>query len=175
MEIILLERVEKLGYIGDVVTVANGYGRNYLIPKKKGMRATKENIALFEQKKDDLLKHSADERQRAEALAAKLQGLTITLIRQAGESGLLYGSVSARDIAAAVSERGFSVKRQQVSIPTPIKTVGLHPIHILLHPEVLAQIAVAVALSEEEAAAHAEAASLLEIPPVESATADVDA
>src|SRR5580692_5107643 len=120
IELILLERVEKLGQMGQLVKVRPGYARNYLLPQKKAMRATKENLAYFETQR------------------AKLEGLIVVLIRQAGESGQLYGSVSSRDIADAVTAAGFTVDRQQIVLDRPIKTLGLHPVRAMLQPEVAA-------------------------------------
>ena len=155
MEVILMERIEKLGQMGDVVKVKPGFARNYLLPKKKALRATKENLAYFETQRTQLEAENLERRGEAEAVAAKLEGLSVTLIRQAGDSGQLYGSVNARDIAQAVEEAGISISRQQVSLDKVIKVLGLHPIRIRLHPEVVVTITTNVARSEEEAKAQA--------------------
>lgn len=151
MEVILLERIERLGQMGDVVNVKAGYARNYLLPKGKAMRATKGNLEHFEQQRVDLEARNLEQRQEAEAVAAKMQGVKIVLVRQASDTGQLYGSVSARDIAAALSEAGYHVNRQQVTLDRPIKTLGIHPVRIVLHPEVAVSIDCNVARSEAEA------------------------
>lgn len=151
MEVILLERVEKLGQMGQVVKVRPGFARNYLLPQKKALRATKENRAIFEQRRAQLETVNLQKRNEAEQVAQKMNGLSVVLIRQAGESGQLYGSVSARDIAAGVTEAGFTVTRGQVTLDKAIKTLGLHPVRVVLHPEVAVQVTVNVAQSAEEA------------------------
>jgi large subunit ribosomal protein L9 len=156
MEIILLERVEKLGQMGDVVNVKNGYARNFLLPRKKALRATKSNIGYFETQRQDLEARNLENKAEAEAVAGKMKGAKVVLIRQAGETGQLYGSVSARDIAAALSEDGFKVERSQVVLDRPIKILGLHEIRVVLHPEVLEMIEANVARSPEEAELQAQ-------------------
>lgn len=151
MEVILLERIEKLGQMGDVVKVKTGFARNYLLPEKKAMRATEENRKVFEEKRAQLETVNLELRTEAEAVAAKLDGFTVTLIRQAGEAGQLYGSVSARDIADAVTEGGFTVERSQVRLAPPIKSVGIHGVRVDLHPEVFVTVKANVARSLEEA------------------------
>lgn len=151
MELILLERIEKLGKMGEVVRVRPGYARNYLLPQKKAVRATEENRKRFEEQRAHLEALNAERRAEAEALAGPLQGLSIILIRQSGEAGQLYGSVSTRDIADAVSETGVKVRRQQVLLNAPIKAVGLYEVPIALHPEVSVTVKVSVARSREEA------------------------
>ena len=151
MQVILLERVEKLGQMGDVVTVKPGFARNYLLPRKKAMRATKENIAAFEQRRKQLEEENAARRSEAEKLAEKLNGMQVVVIRSAGETGHLYGSVNARDIAAAVSEAGFAIERSQVLMDHPVKSLGFHEFRIRLHPEVDAVVTVNVARTAEEA------------------------
>jgi large subunit ribosomal protein L9 len=151
MEVILLERVEKLGQMGQVVKVRPGFARNYLLPQKKALRATKENLAVFETRRAQLETVNLQKRSEAEQVAQKMNGLSVVLIRQAGESGQLYGSVSARDIATGVTEAGFSVIRGQVTLDKAIKTLGLHPVRVVLHPEVAVQVTVNVAQSAEEA------------------------
>jgi large subunit ribosomal protein L9 len=155
MDVILLERVEHLGQMGDVVHVKPGYARNYLLPRGKAVRATEANRKRFEEQRAQLEATNLERRSEAEAVATKLAGLVVILIRQAGESGQLYGSVSARDIADAVTEAGFTVLKQQVRLNQPIKSLGLHPIGIGLHPEVVVGIVVNVARSAEEAAVQA--------------------
>ncbi len=155
MEVILLERIAKLGELGDIVAVKPGYARNYLLPQKKALRATDENKEYFEREKASIEKTNLGKRSEAEQTAAGLDGQSFILIRQAGESGHLYGSVSARDIAAAATEKGFAVTRQQVEIDRPIKELGLHEAAIAPHPELTVIVTINVALSEEEAAAQA--------------------
>jgi large subunit ribosomal protein L9 len=152
MEVVLLERVERLGQIGDVVTVRPGYARNFLLPRKKALRATEENRRAVEERRTQLEADNLERKGEAEAVAAKMEGLTVYLERQAGESGQLYGSVNARDAAEEVSAAGFTVTRHQVALDRPIKALGLHPVRIDLHPEVAVTVAVNVARSEEEAA-----------------------
>ena len=151
MQVILLERIESLGQMGDVVTVKPGYARNYLLPQRKARRATKENLALFEQQRAQLEAENLERRSEAEKVGEKLDGLQIVLIRQAGESGQLYGSANARDIAEAVTEAGFTVGRAQVELNAVIKSLGLHPVKVRLHPEVVVTITANVARSEAEA------------------------
>jgi len=151
MEIILLERVEKLGQMGQVVKVRPGFARNFLLPQKKALRATKENLAIFETRRGQLEAANLDKRKEAEQVAEKMKGVSVVLIRQAGESGQLYGSVSARDIAVGVSEAGFTIVRGQVTLDKTIKTLGLYPVRVVLHPEVAVQVTVNVAQSAEEA------------------------
>jgi large subunit ribosomal protein L9 len=151
MEVILLERVEKLGQMGQVVKVRPGFARNYLLPQKKALRATKENLAIFEQQRAQLEAKNLSRRGDAEQVAAKLNGITVIVIRQAGESGQLYGSVTARDVAQAVTAAGFSVAKGQVTLDKAIKTLGLYPTKVRLHPEVSVQVTVNVAQSAEEA------------------------
>ena len=151
VDLILLERVEKLGQMGQIVKVKPGYARNYLLPQKKAMRATKENLAYFETQKAQLEAHNLERKSEAGEVGEKLDGLSVTLIRQAGESGQLYGSVAARDIAEAVTAAGFTVDKQQIVLQRPIKTLGLHPVRVMLHPEVGVTVTVNVAQSEEGA------------------------
>jgi large subunit ribosomal protein L9 len=151
IDLILLERVEKLGQMGQIVKVRPGYARNYLLPKKKALRATKENLAYFETQRAQLEANNLARKADATAVAEKLDGLFVVLIRQAGESGQLYGSVSSRDIADAVTEAGFTVDRHQIVLDTPIKTLGLHPVKVMLHPEVAVTVTANVAQSREGA------------------------
>ncbi len=151
MEVILLERVAKLGQMGEVVRVKDGFARNYLLPKGKALRATKENRTRFETMKVELEARNLEQKSEAQKIAEKLDGQSFTVLRQAAEGGQLYGSVSPRDLAALVSEKGFAVNRSQIALNTPIKTIGMHKVPITLHPEVEVSITVAVARSADEA------------------------
>ena len=151
MEVILLERVEKLGQMGDVVRVKPGFARNFLLPQKKALRATKENRERFEKQRAQLEAVNLKQRQEAQVIAKKMEGLSVVLVRQAGETGQLYGSVTARDIADAVIAAGFTITHRQVRIDRPIKTLGLVQTRVMLHPEVDVAVTVNVAKSEEEA------------------------
>ncbi len=151
MDVILLERIEKLGQMGDVVNVKPGFARNYLIPQRKAMRATKENLSYFESQRAQLEADNLARRQEAEAVAGKIDGLSVVIIRQAGDSGQLYGSVSSRDIADAVTEAGATIARGQVVLDRPIKALGIHGLRIRLHPEVSVGITCNIARSEAEA------------------------
>ncbi len=154
MDVILMERIEKLGQMGDVVSVKPGYARNFLLPQKKALRATKGNMARFEQERAQLEADNLKRREEAERIVKDLEGMTVTLVRQAGESGQLYGSVNSRDIAESVTEAGVTIDRKQVALTAVIKTLGLHPVRIQLHPEVSVEITANVARSEEEAEAQ---------------------
>ena len=151
VDVILLERVEKLGQMGEVVKVRPGYARNYLLPQKKALRATKENLAYFEKQRAQLEAQNLSRRADAEHVAKKLEGVSVVIVRQAGESGQLYGSVTARDIAEAVTQAGFTVSRSQVVLEKAIKTLGLYKQRVVLHPEVSVTVNVNVAQSLEEA------------------------
>ena len=151
MELILLQRVDKLGQMGDVVRVKPGYGRNFLLPQKKALRATKENRARFEEQRVQLEAQNLRRREEAERVAERVGGLSVVIIRQAGESGGLYGSVSARDIAEAATAGGLTVTRSQIVLGHPIKTLGLSQVRIVLHPEVSIPVTVNVARSPDEA------------------------
>jgi len=153
MQIVLLERIEKLGQMGDVVTVKDGFARNFLLPYKKALRATKQNLARFAKQRAQLEARNLALRTEAAAVAGKLDGLNVTLVRQAGEFGQLYGSVGAADIAKAIGAAGFSVNRRQILLQAPIKLLGVHRIRISLHPEVSVNVNVNVARSEAEAQA----------------------
>ncbi|QLH39642.1 MAG: 50S ribosomal protein L9 [Defluviicoccus sp.] len=155
MEIILLERIEHLGQMGDVVRVRPGYARNFLLPQKKAVRATDGNRKRFEEERAQLEATNLQRKAEAEAVATKLDGLVVVLIRQAGEAGQLYGSVSARDVAEAVTTAGFTVTRQQIRLGQPIKTLGLHKVAVGLHPEVAVSITVNVARTPDEAETQA--------------------
>jgi large subunit ribosomal protein L9 len=151
VDLILLERVEKLGQMGQIVKVAPGYARNYLLPQKKAMRATEENLAYFETQRAQLEANNLERKSEASDIATKLEGLSVVVIRQAGESGQLYGSVAMRDIAEAVTASGFTVDKRQIVLDRAIKTLGLHPVRVMLHPEVAATITANVARTEEDA------------------------
>ena len=155
IELILLERVEKLGQMGQLVKVKPGFARNYLLPQRKALRATKENLSYFENQRAQLEANNLQRKAEASEVGAKLEGLTIVLVRQAGENGQLYGSVSARDVAAAVTEAGFTIERSQVVLERPIKNLGMHPVRVVLHPEVSVTVTANVAQSPEEAAMQA--------------------
>ncbi len=156
MDVILLERIEKLGQMGDVVTVKPGYARNFLLPQKKALRATDDNRSHFESQRAQLEADNLKKRQEAEAVASKIEDLDVILIRQAGDSGQLYGSVSARDISDSVTDLGVTIGRGQVLLDRAIKELGLHPIRISLHPEVSVELTVNVARTEDEAATQRE-------------------
>ena len=151
MEVILLERIEKLGQMGDVVRVKDGYARNFLLPQSKALRATETNRKRFESERAQLEARNLERKKEAEAVGEKVDGASFVIIRQAGDSGQLYGSVSTRDIAEKVSADGTSISRNQVVLDRPIKTLGLHPVRISLHPEVSVDITVNVARTEDEA------------------------
>ena len=155
MEVILLERIEALGQMGDVVKVKPGYARNYLLPTKKAMRATKQNREYFETQRAQLEAQNLKRRQDAEAVSAKMTDVSVIILRQAGEAGQLYGSVSTRDIAEVVTAGGFTVDRRQVVMEHPIKTLGVHEVSVALHPEVVVKVSLNVARSEDEAARQA--------------------
>ena len=156
MEIILLQRVEKLGQMGDVVNVKPGFARNYLLPQKMAIRANKDNLARFEVEKAQLEAANLERKNEAQAVAEKMEGLSVILIRAASEGGQLYGSVTSRDIATAVTEAGFTVSRNQVLMEKPVKTLGIFDFRVRLHPEVDVTVSINVAQSEEEAQAQAE-------------------
>ena len=155
MQVILLERVERLGQMGDVVKVKNGFARNFLLPRKKALRATKENIARFEKDRGQLEARNLELKTEASGVSKKVDGKSYVLIRQAGESGQLYGSVSTRDISDAVTAGGATVSRQQVLLDKPIKTIGLYQIKVQLHPEVRVTVTINVARNEDEAGRQA--------------------
>ncbi len=151
MQVILLERIEKLGQMGDVVTVKNGFARNFLVPQGKAMRANKANLAEFERRRVQLETANLQRKDEAAAVAEKVDGRAVVILRQAGEAGQLYGSVNARDIAVAFTEEGVAMERQQVRLAAPIKALGVHEVQVALHPEVAIQVSVNVARSQEEA------------------------
>jgi large subunit ribosomal protein L9 len=151
MNVILLERVPKLGQMGDVVKVKPGYARNYLLPQKKALRATKDNIAYFESQRNTLEAQNLERRTDAEAVAVKMSDLKVTLIRQASEALQLYGSVTSRDIADAADAQGVKLERGQIELDKPIKSLGAHKIKVHLHPEVTVEISALVGRSPDEA------------------------
>jgi len=155
MEVILLERIEKLGQMGDVVKVKSGYARNYLLPQKKALRATNANKQHFEVQRAQLEAANLEHRAEAEKVGKKLKGLSVVMVRQAGEAGQLYGSVNARDISTAITEAGFTITRQQIELNQPIKALGLHPVRVLLHPEIGVEVIANVARSQDEAKVQA--------------------
>ena len=161
MEVILLERVAKLGQMGEVVRVKDGFARNFLLPKKKALRATKANREYFQAQKAHLEAHNLERKKDADAIAKKLGGKSFTLIRQAGDRGQLYGSVSPRDVAEAAEKAGYKLDRHQVSISVAIKTIGLFTIPVVLHPEVKVNITINVARSEDEAERQARGEDVL--------------
>lgn len=160
MQVILLERVAKLGQMGDVVDVKPGFARNYLLPQGKALSASEKNISDFAARKAQLEAQNLETRKEAEAMADKLNGQQFIVIRQASDSGALYGSVSTRDAADAATENGFTVERKQVALTRPIKELGLHDVLVTLHPEVVATIQLNVARSVEEAALQASGKSI---------------
>ena len=161
MEVILLERVEKLGGIGDVVTVKNGFARNYLLPRKKALRANEANRKVFEANRARIESENAERRLAAEAASKGVDGKTVQLIRQASNTGQLYGSVSARDIVDALEADGAKVTKSQVVLDRPIKSIGMHEIRIALHPEVAVTVKVNVARSPEEADLQAQGVDVM--------------
>jgi len=177
MEIILLERVEKLGQMGDVVTVKPGYARNFLLPRGKALRANKANLEKFEAERADLETRNAEQRSAAEGQATDMENLTVSLVRAASEMGQLFGSVSARDIASAVAEKGYAIDKRQVIMDKAIKTLGLFDVKVTLHAEVAILVTVNVARSLEEAETqlklgHAIVASDMEEEVAEEAPAE---
>ncbi|WP_339107496.1 50S ribosomal protein L9 [Thioclava sp. GXIMD4216] len=174
MEVILLERVAKLGQMGDVVTVKPGYGRNYLLPQGKALRASAANIQAFEAQKAQLEARNLETKKEAAALSEKLDGQQFVVIRSASDGGNLYGSVTTRDIAAVATEEGFTVDRKQVVIRLPIKVLGLHEVEVHLHPEVSAVISINVARSVEEAELQASGKSIQELAAEEEAAAEFE-
>ena len=151
MDVILLERIEKLGQMGDVVTVKPGFARNYLLPRKKALRATEANRAVFDDQRAQLEAENLKHREEAERVAKDMDGMIVVIVRQASDSDQLYGSVTPRDIAAGITEAGVTADRRQIKLDRPIKTVGMHPVRVDLHPEVSVEVTANVARSEEEA------------------------
>lgn len=173
MQVVLLERVEKLGQMGDVVNVRGGYARNHLVPQGKALRATKGNLAEFEKRRVQLEAANLKRKEEAQAAVGRVEGRMVTVLRQAGEGGQLYGSVNARDVAQALTDDGVTVHRNQVRLEMALKTLGLHQVRIALHPEVHTWITVNVARSAEEAdiQANPELAATLEAREVEEQAA----
>lgn len=155
MDVILMERIEKLGQMGDVVSVKPGFARNYLLPQGKAMRANEANRAHFETQRTQLEASNLEQRTEAEAVAKKMDDVSVVLIRQAGDAGQLYGSVNARDIADALTQDGYKVDRSQVRLDTPIKNLGIHAVEVSLHAEVSVSVSANVARSQEEAKVQA--------------------
>lgn len=174
MDVILLERVAKLGQMGDVVTVKDGYARNFLLPQEKALRASDANIKAFEAQKAQLEARNLESKKEAEALAAKLDGQKFVVIRSASDAGSLYGSVTPRDAADAATEAGFTVDRKQIALKAPIKELGLHEVHVILHPEVEATVILNVARSTEEAELQAEGKSIQELAAEAEAQAEFE-
>lgn len=174
MDVILLERVAKLGQMGEVVSVKEGYARNYLLPQKKALRANETNLATFETQKAQLEARNLESKAEAEGLGAKLDGQQFIVIRSASDSGSLYGSVTTRDAAEAATEEGFSVDRKQVALIAPIKDLGLHDVTVKLHPEVEVTIQLNVARSPEEAELQASGKSIQELAAEEEAQAEFE-
>jgi large subunit ribosomal protein L9 len=164
VELILLQRVEKLGQMGEVVKVKPGYARNYLLPQAKAVRATKANRERFERERVQLEAQNLKRRDEAERVAERVHGLSVTLIRQASESGALYGSVSSRDVAEASTESGLAIERSQVVLNHPIKMLGIATVRVALHPEVIIDVKVNVARSLEEAEKQAHGVAIVAEP-----------
>ncbi|MHA3980348.1 50S ribosomal protein L9 [Halovulum sp. GXIMD14794] len=174
MDVVLLERVAKLGQMGDVVSVKQGYARNFLLPQGKALRATEANMKRFEAERAQLEARNLETKTEAEALAQRLDGQTFIVIRSASDSGALYGSVTTRDIADAATEAGFSLDRRQVHQDRPVKELGLHKTQVILHPEVEIEITVNVARSLEEAELQASGKSIQDLQAEEDAAAEFD-
>ncbi len=161
MDIILLERIEKLGSIGDVVTVKDGYARNFLLPQKKALRANEANRKVFEANRDRLVADNAERRTEAEKLGEKVAGAEVVLIRAASNAGQLYGSVSVRDIVAGLADQGHDVDKRMVILGAPIKNIGMHNVTVALHPEVRVTVKANVARSDDEAKLQSEGVDVL--------------
>ncbi|KAA2317426.1 50S ribosomal protein L9 [Pseudooceanicola sediminis] len=174
MQVILLERVAKLGQMGDVVTVKPGFARNYLLLQGKALTASKENLAQFEDQKAQLEANNLETKKEAEALGEKLDGQKFVVIRAASDGGNLYGSVTPRDVANIATENGYTVERKQVIIPQPIKDLGLHVATVTLHPEVIVEVILNVARSPEEAEVQAAGKSIRELAAEEEAAAEFE-
>jgi large subunit ribosomal protein L9 len=174
MQVILLERVAKLGQMGEVVDVKPGYARNFLLPKGKALSASQANIASFEVRKAQLEAQNLETKTEADAMAEKLSGQQFTVIRSASDAGALYGSVTTRDAAEAATENGFTLDRKQVALISPIKYLGLHALSVVLHPEVQTEIYMNVARSPEEAELQASGRSIQELAAEEEAAAEFE-
>ena len=174
MQVILLERVAKLGQMGEVVNVKDGYARNYLLPQKKALWASEANIKAFESQKAQLEANNLETKKEAEKMAAKLDGQKFVVIRAASDGGALYGSVTTRDAADAAKEAGFTLDRRQIAMPRPIKDLGLHELEVALHPEVEVTIVLNVARSTEEAELQAQGKTIQELAAEEEAAAEFE-
>jgi large subunit ribosomal protein L9 len=174
MQVILLERVAKLGQMGEVVNVRDGYARNFLLPQGKALRASEANIRSFEARKAQLELQNLETRREAEAVAARLDGQVFVVIRSASDAGALYGSVTTRDAAEAATEAGFTLNRTQVALDRPIKELGMHRIRVVLHPEVTAEVSLNVARSAEEAALQASGKSIQDLAAEAEAAAEFE-
>ncbi len=174
MQVILLERVAKLGQMGEVVNVKDGYARNFLLPQGKALRANENNIKSFEAKKVQLQAENLETMKEAEAVGAKLDGQSFVIIRSASDSGALYGSVTTRDAAEVATEGGYTVQRGQVVLDKPIKDLGIHSVSVVLHPEVTVRININVARSQEEATLQASGKSIKELAAEAEAAADFE-
>ncbi|WP_435168592.1 50S ribosomal protein L9 [Falsirhodobacter sp. 1013] len=174
MQVILLQRVAKLGQMGDVVSVKDGYARNFLLPQGKALRANDMNIKSFEARKAQLETENLETRKEAEAVGEKLDGQQFIVIRSASDAGALYGSVTTRDVADAATANGFTVDRSLVVLDRPIKDLGLHPVTIVLHPEVSVKVSINVARSQEEAELQASGKSIQELAAEEEAAAEFE-
>ena len=174
MDVILLERVAKLGQMGEVVSVKEGYARNFLLPQKKALRANETNLKTFENQKAQLEAHNLETKAEAESLGAKLAGQQFIVIRSASDAGALYGSVTTRDAADAATAEGFTLDKKQVALSRPIKDLGLHTVHVILHPEVEVDIALNVARSPEEAELQASGKSIQELAAEAEAEAEFE-
>jgi large subunit ribosomal protein L9 len=174
MQVILLERVAKLGQMGEVVTVKDGYARNYLFPQKKALWASEANVKAFESQKAQLQAQNLETKAEADKMAAKLEGQKFVVIRAASDGGALYGSVTTRDAADAAKEAGFTLDRRQIHMSRPIKDLGLHELEVRLHPEVEVTIVLNVARSVDEAALQAQGRTIQELAAEEEAAADFE-
>ncbi|MBY8977652.1 50S ribosomal protein L9 [Rhodobacteraceae bacterium NNCM2] len=174
MEIVLLERIEKLGQMGDVVSVRDGYARNFLLPQGKALRANKANLARFEAERAQLEAQNLERRTEAEQVGTKLDGEQFVVIRSASEAGALYGSVTTRDVADVVTEGGFTISKGQVRLDKPVKELGLHVMKVVLHPEVIVEVTINVARSAEEAEIQATGKSIQEMRADEDAESEFD-
>jgi large subunit ribosomal protein L9 len=179
MRVVLLERVEKLGQMGDVVRVRDGFARNYLLPQHKALRATEDNLKRFERERVQLEARNLERRSEAEGVAGRMNDVSIVLVRQASDMGQLYGSVNARDVSEALSADGYQVERRQVVLDRAIKSLGIHEVRVSLHPEVAVTVKVNVARSQEEAALQAQGIDVLaeareEFEPEEAEVAETE-
>lgn len=175
MEVILLERIEKLGQMGDIVKVKPGFARNYLLPQAKALRSNKENLALFEARKVQLEAANLKRKEEAEQIAAKMEGLNLVIVRQAAETGQLYGSVTGRDVRDAIREAGYNVERRQVVLDQPLKEIGIYNVRVILHPDVSRTVGITVARSVEEAERNAKAAAKAAAKAEAAETVEVEA